>query len=580
MAPDDIPLEPLKLHRSDFIRFDPEPLYRDLGELIGDGKCGGKAKGLAFARAVVESSPLRELVSFPAFSFSITTEAFFDFVDGNRLDWLYDDPSQADLDSMADGLSVGEALKGDLMRILERAAGLPLAVRSSSLLEDSLSLSFAGKYETCFVAAGTPDQEGLNALEGALKRVWLSLFNPSARAYRAKHGMGDRMEAMGVLIQPVVGRLRGDLYYPELSGTVFSRVFRRPTPRVRKEDGVMRICFGLGTRTVERGNARVFYLTNPNLRPEGNTPEQIAQSSQSDFDYIDLPRRAFLTGSLNNLFLKSILKNHRNAGYFIEKYSDGMLLSTLSEAEGPERPLFTFHGLPVRFRELFDTVRRLMGLMEARMGCPVDMEFTYETEGGVMHLLQMRPLASFDEMAQVEVPPIAHDRVLLKGDRMVSNGVLKGVRHLVYVDAEAYMSNWDPVRVAQAVGEMNARLKGEPYILVGPGRWGSSNPSLGVPASYAQICNCACLVELSLPSYGMSPELSYGTHFFLDMDSDGILYLPVFDGQEGNHFNRRWFSSALFEQGLHRAVRLYSGVFNVYLDGQGERGIVALEDQD
>jgi hypothetical protein len=182
-------------------------------------------------------------------------------------------------------------------------------------------------------------------------------------------------------------------------------------------------------------------------------------------------------------------------------------------------------------------------------------------------------------MAQVEIPPVADDQVLLKGDRMVSNGVLEGVRHLVYVDAEAYMSNWDPVRVAQAVGHMNARLKGEPYILVGPGRWGSSNPSLGVPASYAQICNCGCLVELSLPSYGMSPELSYGTHFFLDMDSDGILYLPVFDGQEGNHFNRRWFSSAPFEQGLHRAVRLYSGVFNVYLDGQGERGIVVLADQ-
>ncbi|EHM09332.1 phosphoenolpyruvate synthase/pyruvate phosphate dikinase [Thermanaerovibrio velox DSM 12556] len=580
MAPDDLPLEPLKFHRSDFIRFDPEPLYKDRGELIGDGKCGGKAKGLAFARAVVESSSLRDLVSFPGFSFSITTEAFFDFVEDNRLDWLYDDPSGADLESMAEALSVGEGLKRDLMRVLERAGGLPLAVRSSSLLEDSLSLSFAGKYETCFVAAGTPDQEGLNALEGAIKRVWLSLFNPSAKAYRAKHGMGDRMEAMGVLIQPVVGRRRGDLYYPELSGTVFSRVFRRPTPRVRKEDGVMRICFGLGTRTVERGNARVFYLTNPNLRPEGNTPEQIAQSSQWDFDYIDVARRAFLTGSLNNLFLKSILKNHRNAGAFIEKYSDGMLLSTLSETDGPSRPIFSFHGLPVRFRDLFDTVRRLMGLMEARMGCPVDMEFTYETEGGDMHLLQMRPLASFDEMAHVEIPSIRDDVVLLKGDRMVSNGVLEGVRHLVYVDAEAYMSNWDPARVAHAVGEMNARLKGEPYILVGPGRWGSSNPSLGVPASYAQICNCGCLVELSLPSYGMSPELSYGTHFFLDMDSDGILYLPVFDGQEGNRFNRRWFNSAPFEQGLHRAVRLYTGSFNVYLDGQGERGIVALASAD
>lgn len=577
MAPDDLPLEPLTgFHRSDFVRFDPEPLYRDRGELIGDGKCGGKAKGLAFARAVVESSSMTELTRFPGFSFSLTTEAFFDFVEQNQLDWLYDDPGGADLQAMAQSLGFMDPLRRDLMKILKRAGGLPLAVRSSSLLEDSLSLSFAGKYDTCFVASGTPDEDGLSALELAIKRVWLSLFNPSAKAYRAKHGMGDRMEAMGILIQPVVGRSRGGLYYPEISGTVFSRVFRRPTPRVRKEDGVMRVCFGLGTRTVERGNARVFYLTNPNLRPEGNNPEQVAESSQVDFDYIDMERKSFLTGSLNNLFLPVIMRNHRNAGHFIEKYSDGMLLSTLSETESPSRPLFTFHGLPVRFRDMFDSVRRLMGLMEARMGCPVDMEFTYETEGSVMHLLQMRPLASYDEMAHVEVPALQDDLVLLRGDRMVSNGVLRGVRHLLYVDAEAYISQWDPHRVAAAVGEVNQRLKDQPYILVGPGRWGSTNPTLGVPVSYAQICNCGCLVELSLPSYGMSPELSYGTHFFLDMDSDGILYLPVFEGQEGNRFNRRWFSSRLFEQGIHPAVRLYEGPFDVYLDGHGERGVVAL----
>jgi hypothetical protein len=577
MAPDDLPLEPLEgFHRSDFVRFDPEESYRDRGELIGDGRCGGKAKGLAFARAAVEASTLRDRVAFPAFSFSVTTEPFFDFVEMNRLDWLYDDPSGADLDRLAADLQVPAGLEWDLMRILERAGGLPLAVRSSSLLEDSLSLSFAGKYETCFVASGTPDQRGLEELKLSMKRVWLSLFNPSARAYRAKHRMGDRMEAMGVLVQPVVGRRRQDLYYPEISGTVFSRVFRRPTPRVRKEDGVMRICFGLGTRTVERGNARVFYLTNPNLRPEGNNPEQVAESSQVDFDYIDLAKRAFLTGSLNHLFLPTILRHHRNAGHFIEKYHDGMLLSTMSETDGPARPIFTFHALPTRFRDMFDLVRRLMGLMEARMGCPVDMEFTYDTEDGIMHLLQMRPLASYDEMAQVRIPPLEGRTVILKGNRMVSNGELTQVPYLVYVDAEAYMSHWDPPRAAAAVGEMNQHLKGQRYILAGPGRWGSTNPTLGVPVSYAQICNCSCLVELSLPSYGMSPELSYGTHFFLDMDSDGILYLPVFEGQDGNCFNRQWFASSPFETGSHPAVRLYQGPFDVHMDGDGEIGLITL----
>ena len=563
------------MNPSTFVRFDPEPVYRQRGWLIGEGRCGGKAKGLAFALSSLEGSALGEQIRLPDFTYVLTTEVFGDFLVSSGLEDLYDEEDWESVRPRIDGAPLSPALREDLERILEEAGDVPLAIRSSSLLEDSLSLSFAGKYETCFSPNTGSREERLASLERCVKTVWASLFNPSARAYRAKHGREDRKESMAVLVQQVVGRPREGYYYPELAGALFSRVFRRPTPRVRKEDGVMRLCFGLGTRTVDRGNARVFYLTNPALRPEGNRPSQIAESSQVDFDYIDQTYGAFLTGSLSHLFLPFILRNHRNAGAFIEHYGDEALHSTLADPGIPTRPLFTFPGLPQRSRHLFDLSSRLMAHLETTMGTPVDLEFTYETEGEEFHLVQMRPLASFEEMARVRIPDLPEERVLLRGDRMVSNGRMEGLSHLVYVDPEAYVNRWDPVGAAQAVGEFNRRLRGTPYVLVGPGRWGSRNPALGVPVQYAQICHCGCLAELSLPQYGFTPELSYGTHFFLDMDNDGILYLPVFAGQPRNAFRGDWFETTPYETGSHPAVRLYRGTFDIFLDGESETGVVA-----
>ena len=564
------------MDHSAFVRFDPEPVYRQRGWLIGEGRCGGKAKGLAFALSSLEGSALEGQVRLPDFTYVLSTEVFGDHLASSGLEDLYDEEDWETVQRRMNQAPLSPALREDLARILEEAGDCPLAVRSSSLLEDSLSLSFAGKYDTRFSANTGSPEERLAALEGAIRAVWASLFNPSARAYRAKHGREDRKESMAVLLQQVVGRPREGYYYPELAGALFSRVFRRPTPRIRKEDGVMRLCFGLGTRTVDRGNARVFYLTNPALRPEGNRPSQIAESSQVDFDYIDRSYGAFLTGSLNHLFLPFILRHHRNAGAFIERYGDEALHSTLADPEVPTRPLFTFSGLPQRSRHLFDLGPRLMGHLEACMGSPVDLEFTYETEGEEFHLVQVRPLAAYAEMARVILPDLPEDRVLLRGDRMVSNGRREGIGHLVYVDPEAYMAHWDPAGTALAVGEFNRRLQDTPYLLVGPGRWGSRNPALGVPVQYAQISHCACLVELSLPQYGFTPELSYGTHFFLDMDNDGVLYLPVFGGQGGNTHRTEWFRETPCEVGSHPAVRLYQGPFDVFLDGESETGVVAL----
>ena len=163
---------------------------------------------------------------------------------------------------------------------------------------------------------------------------------------------------------------------------------------------------------------------------------------------------------------------------------------------------------------------------------------------------------------------------------MVSNGRIKNVPYLVYVEPLKYLNEWNPQKAAGAVRTINDKLKGTNYILAGPGRWGSSNPISGVPIKYSDIYNCACLVELSAPQYKFNPELSYGSHFFLDMDADNILYLPVFAGQNNNVYASDWLDNAEYELGGHPAVRIYKGNFFVCLDGESEQGLVYWQNEE
>ena len=558
-----------------FSRFDAESVYAEKGWLIGKGPVGGKAKGLAFAFYALQGSPLEKAVSLPPSSIVVGTEIFRDFVQDNKLDWVCSEPDTSRIEVAFATGSLRESFRADLRRALETIGDRPLAIRSSSLLEDSVRLSFAGKYDTCFSANVGTLESRARELEYGIRSVWSSLYNPAPRAYRNKHGYTDEDEAMAVVVQPIMGKAHGHLYYPELAGAAFSKVYRRPTPRVRKEDGVMRLCFGLGTRTVDRAKARVFYLTNPNLRPEGNQPGEIAAASQVEFDYIDRNFGSFMTGSLRQ-FLPYILKQHKSVHSFIEVYTDNLLYWAGSPLKRFSKPIFSFSALPTRHPHLFQTIRSLLAHLEDKMDFPVDIEFTYETEAKELSLIQMRPLAAYAEMAKVTVPEVPEERLLLRGNRMVSNGILERTSHLVYVDPDMYGSDATFFEVAREVGRANAKLAGTKYILVGPGRWGSTNPDLGVPVKYNEICHCGCMVEVGIRESNFTPELSYGTHFFLDLDVDGTLYLPVFAGESGNTYNKQWFDNTPYERGQHPAVRVYQGEFSVFMDGDSEIGQVVL----
>lgn len=558
--------------------FDPIPYYRDRNWLIGTGSVGGKAKGLSFAHTIITDSNLSDEVMLPRCSFVITTSVFEEFMEMNglwdRLLGLREHSDTPTLHKICQEAKLPPSADEGIERILD-AIDVPISVRSSSILEDNVNLSFAGKYATKFVTNQGDRATRRKNLEAAIKEVYASTYNPAAREYKRKHGILWGGERMAVLIQPIAGRLRGRRYYPEFAGTAFSQVFRRPSPRIKKEDGVARLCFGLGTRTVDRSFARTFYLTNPHLRAEGNSPSDVIAHSQEKFDYIDMLEDSFMTGSLGSSVFE-IAALHKMAQFYIQWYDGNMFhwLHTDTSGIDAPRPVFTLAELIQKCPKLFNRIKHLLKLFEKEIRLPVDIEFTYETEDDTFTLVQLRPLSVYDDRGRVEIPDVAPEKIILRGDRMVANGRLEGIRHMVYVDSDIYCSSQDFYEVARAIGEINKRLEGEKYILVGPGRWGSSNPILGVPVQYSELSNSGCLVEIGVPDMGMAPELSYGTHFFLDLDGDNILYLPVFDGLGKNIYNRAWFENSRWLTSDHPAVRHYTGNFDVLLDGESEIGVV------
>ena len=560
-----------------YASYDGKEFYRSRNWLIGDGEVGGKAKGVAFAVETLQSSPLKDQVRFPEITYVLTTEAFNDFMVRNNLEPIVRGAQTFDeIERAFEAASFPNSLRDTLTSILSDIR-TPIAVRSSSVLEDDLAYSFAGKYSTRFFGNSGDKEYGLHRFERAIKLVYASTFNPSAKEYRRKHGIKLAQERMAVIIQPIVGKVREELYYPELAGVAFSKVYRRPSPRVKKDDGLLRLCFGLGTKAVARANAKVFYLSFLGLKVEGSKTSDVIAHAQDEFDYIDMKKGFFSTRKID-LALDHIKSHHKNASAFLE-LSDGEMFYWLHGATDVNglRPVMTFSGFPRRFSRFFVRIRSLLKVMEERAGLPVDLEFTYDTEDDHLALVQMRPLATFEEWENVEIPKVSQERIVLRGNRMISNGKLTDIRHLVLVAPELYMSSGDYFQVARAIGEINAKLSGERYILVGPGRWGSTNPLLGVPVTYGEISGCGCIVELSVPSAGIMPELSYGSHFFLDLDTDKILYLPIFCGEEGNIYNVEWLNSHPFISERHGAVRIYEGSFGVYLNGEQEVGIVVDE---
>ncbi|RMH54479.1 MAG: phosphoenolpyruvate synthase [Candidatus Hydrogenedentota bacterium] len=542
---------------------------QDLKEIrrrrYGRGRIGGKAAGMLLAYTILRRA-LVSLESSATLSFRIP-ESFFIGSDVNYEFYSLNDfhpylsqkyksreEQEREYPAIVERFQKArfpEYIVAHLRELLQNLGTRPLIVRSSSLLEDNFGMAFAGKYDSYFCPnQGSPD-ENLRSLLDAVKRVYASVLSPDALAYRKNKGLLDYDERMAVLIQAVEGERYDRYYFPFAAGVAFSRNPFRWTRRIRSQDGFLRIVAGLGTRAVnrvDRDYPRLVALSHPALRPE-RTVERIRKYSQHLIDVIDCHEN-----TLKTLPIREVL----GADYpFLRKLAvrekDKLLrllplnLSNLP----PDSLVFTLDPL-LKNKDLISCFRTMLKTIEKHYERPVDMEFALHVSPRrngrssirddpiTLTILQCRPLSRRHE-THVKLPAdLPENRILFRTCGAVPHGTVSGIRWIALVEPRAYSAIQAPeirFEIARAVGRLNRLLEKRRFLLMGPGRWGTSNPDLGVKVTYADIFNAAALVEIGYGNQKSAPELSFGTHFFQDLVEENIFPIPLLPDEPGSFLN-------------------------------------------
>ncbi|MDW7761035.1 MAG: PEP/pyruvate-binding domain-containing protein [Acidobacteriota bacterium] len=518
------------------------------------GKLGGKSAGLFLASRILRQSARRVKavgeIKTPK-TWYITSDGIIYFQHYNNLEEV-SEQKYKDIDIIRqeyphivqlfkNSTFPQEIVKG-LSVALDDFGDVPLIVRSSSLLEDRLGTAFAGKYKSLFLANQGDKEKRLEALLDAVAEVYASIFNPDPIAYRAERGLLDFYEEMGIMIQEVVGRRVGRYFFPAFAGVAFSRNEFRWSPRIGREDGLLRIVPGLGTRAVDRVSDDYPVLiapSKPNLKVNVSI-EDVLRYSPRRIDVIDLENNAFVTLDIKTL-LKEVGHAFPAASRVFSIHRDGILQKPMGLATnlGAGDAVATFDGL-IAGTPFVSKVDAILKTLEAALGVPVDIEFA--SDGDNFYLLQCRPQSFSSDDAAMDIPAhIPDESVLFTAGKFVSNGSVPDITHIVYVDPGKYGDIGafsDLLAVGQAVGKLNKLLPRKKFILMGPGRWGSrGDVKLGVRVTYSDISNTALLVEVARKKGNYVPDVSFGTHFFQDLVESGIRYLPLYPDDDGVRFN-------------------------------------------
>lgn len=550
--------------------FDISDLRRIHRRRIGRGKIGGKAAGMLLAWKILQQTDpefgpdISQQVSIPD-SYFIATEVIYEFRVINNLDHLMNqkylplDEIRSDYPEVVKAHMKGrfpDKFVDQLRELMAKIGQIPVIVRSSSLLEDNFGYSFAGKYESYFCPnQGTPE-ENLHSLLDAMRLIYASSLNPDAILYRQKNQLIDYDERMAILLQPIRGHQYGRYFLPSAAGVGFSQNNLRWNPKIRREDGFLRLVWGIGTRAVDQVSndyTRLVALSHPQLRPE-TTAKAIRQYSQRYVDIIDLEDNAFKTLPVHKVLETLISEGYPDIRY-IASVDQGDFIQGMVSSSGLQKSdnlVLTFDGL-TKERKFVKLMRTALMRLEQAYERPVDIEFTVEITPGFpdpsfqLSVLQCRPLSQRAEDA-VKIPAdLAEEDIVFTSFQLIPDGRAEGVRYIILVHPRAYRELGDQtkkVEIGRAIGRLNKILEHSSFIIMGPGRWGSANIDLGVRVSYADIYNTKVLIEMAVASGDGGPALSYGTHFYQDLVETGIHSLPLHLDDPRSYFHWQFFDSS------------------------------------
>ena len=555
--------------------------------IIGSGSIGGKARGLAFMDRIL--ARYFDSAKYPGVTVSIPrtlvlgTDVFDDFMrENDLLPQAVGNHSDSHMANLFIKASLPDKIVGDLRDFI-RNVKVPLAVRSSSLLEDSLYQPFAGIYATKMLPNDqvSDDIRFLN-LVNAVKFVYASTFFRQAKSYigSTPHRVED--EKMAVVVQPVVGRAHAESFYPEFSGVARSYNYY-PVGQARPEDGVVNVALGLGKTIVDGGVSLRFTPAFAGILPQFTSIKEMFQFSQRDFYAVAMRRLhsiAFLEE--DQYLVKYGLEKAEKDGvleYLASTYSrendavyDGVSFP------GPRIINFA-HILKNGIFPLAGIVSDLLRLSSEAMNCAVEAEFAVTLDSqnvfpAQFSLLQVRPLVVQDELVKVELDDTLRGSAFCYSDRVLGNGVTRVVRDIVFVKPAAFDASRSP-QIAGEVDQLNAQLRSAdtPYVLIGPGRWGSTDPWLGIPVKWSQISGVKVVVEACQPNMNVDP--SQGSHFFQNMTSLRIGYFTVPMDRAHGFIDWTWLESlpASAETEHLRHVRLAEPLA-VMIDGRKSQGVI------
>ena len=529
--------------------------------LIGSGRIGGKAAGMLLSRRILQTGQSKydfAQILEAHDSFYVGSDVFFTFLVKNNLFQLrmqltrdsqitYEEFEQVER-RFLEGHFPSETMD-QFSDMLDYFGQAPIIVRSSSLLEDRFGNAFAGKYRSEFCAnQGSPEQR-MQAFLHAVKLVYASAINPDALSYRHKQGLGENDEQMAILVQRVSGMPYKQYFFPPLAGVAFSRNLYAWSNRIDPNKGMVRLVFGLGTHAVNRVGGdytRIIAVSHPQLRPEAGT--KIIKYSQHSADVLDISSNTFESVPIADLLNDCDYPDlNLIASLVVDGYPQEMI-GACPRGQA-DHLVLTFNKF-VNKTQFIKTMDAMLGRLEQAYQQPVDTEFTarIDPDGNIkINLLQCRSLRLPGTAGHVEFPGhIASDRVLFTSSRFISGGAVHNIKYILYIDPDKYAAI-ESEEVKRSLGRIVGHINRHPaiasgkVIMMGPGRWGSSNINLGVNVGYADIDNTSVLVEMAREEKGHVPEVSYGTHFFQDLVEAGIMYLPVYPSDPESGFNEKFF---------------------------------------
>lgn len=556
---------------------------------IGQGSMGGKGRGLAFVDSIIKKNPVCDhfdgvTISIPR-TVVLCTDIFDEFMSANDLyPVALSNASDQEILERFLAAEMPRRLIEDFLALFE-VIDRPLAVRSSSLLEDSHYQPFAGIYSTYMIPHVSDPYRMLKMLTDAIKGVYASVFYADSKAYmNATRNVIDQ-EKMAIIIQEVIGEEHGYIYFPSFSGVGRSLNYY-PVGDEKAEDGVAQVAVGLGKYIVDGGQSLRFCPRHPESVLQTSTLDLALRDSQRRFDALSANLTSdFTVDDGFNIVHRNIsdLAGDHALDYMVSRYdaANDMLVDSNT---GPGRRLVTFANiLRDKVFPLADAVDFMLATGSKAMGRPIEIEFAgiinsdlhrHPKNKGHIYWLQIRPIIDRKDMVEDGIMETDDSNLILRSDTALGHGTIDAIDTIVYVRPDKFNSMETP-SIAAEIADINRRLteQGVNYILIGPGRWGSSDNALGIPVKWPDIASARLIVEASLPGYRIEP--SQGTHFFQNLTSFGVGYFTINPGSKGGLYDIGYLDTqpTIVNSDYVRVVKL-SGPVKIAVDGRRSVGVV------